>query len=139
VTGVLYILAGGIVGALVAVTTFASLAYVSKRDAGKQDARCVELSVRLELAQANVLKQTKRADSEKKRGDRLDAAIAKMAAKALGPVHGSAAELLQEVSRIRSTAPDGGDTSGVRDDRADGATPEPIDPASDSDLLRPGE
>lgn len=137
--GVLYIMAGVVAGALIAVVTFATLAYVSKRNEGKQDSRCVELVVRLELAQANVFKQSNRADVAERKVGRLNATIAKISARAVGHERGAFAELLQAIAEEPGAGTsDGGGGALLSDGGDPGAETGARSGEGDSDLLPPG-
>lgn len=125
--------------AIVAVATFAGIAIAVTKSKTASDVRGAELGKDLEVSRANEKTQSTRADAEKERGDALDAAIAKFAADAVGPVDGSAARLLEAVNAIRAGASGRTGAPVVRDDGAAGAAAGPVDPASDSDLLEPGE
>jgi hypothetical protein len=125
--------------ALAAVTTFALIAITSIKGKGKADVRAAEIGKGLEVALANEKTQSARADAEKERGDALDAAIAKFAADAVGVVDGSAARLLEAANALRAGAPGRAGASVVRDTGAAEEAAGPVDPARDSDLLRPGE
>jgi hypothetical protein len=128
----------GTVGALAAVIVLAFKLATATERAGKHDARAAALAVRMEVAIANAKTESNRADAEKERADALDAAIARCAADAVGPVDGSWERLLQTSAELRASAAGRLGAPAVRDAGDTGGTAE-ADRADPDRLLEPGE
>jgi len=132
-----------VIGVVVVVVTGAMLTLAlalrsATKEAGKQEARGDAYVVRLEVAVANGKNESARADFEKGRADALDAAIAKLAADAVGPVDGAFAELLQAASAARAGAA-GRSGAGVVPDAGAPGGEAGADRDDPDGLLKPGE
>jgi len=115
------------------VATFGIWALVSTRSAGNEKAMRIAAEKDRDALATNLKNESARADKQEKRANALDAAIAKEATDAVGPVDGSLVRLLQEAARHRAPDPVVGEI--VREPGAASGTAPTLGP---DDLLPPG-
>ena len=119
------------------VAAFAIWALVAERGRGNANTRVAHLEEQNKVLVDKCAERAAALINEKERGDGLAAAVAKFAAEAVGPVHGSFTELQQAVADFGRRA----DRSPVVRDAepASPSRPDEDPPRGDDNLLKPGE